>query len=153
MIFKISEWHCTTNIYHRNPNYNKPWQFVLEPLKGYLILAKKQYENPEKYSSAWNFGNEKKSLKTVKEIVSQVIKYWGSGKLKYYKNNLFFERYDILLDIKKAKKYLKWFPTYTTTDSVKLTTEWYYKVLKEKINPKTITNLQIENYMYENNWT
>ena len=97
----------------RNPDYNKPWQFVLEPLKGYLVLAKKQYENPNRYSSAWNFGNETKSVRTVKQIVSQVIKYWGSGKLKYYKNRSFFEQYDILLDIRKAKKRLKWFPTYS----------------------------------------
>ena len=40
----------------RNPNFSRPWQLVLEPLKGYLILAKKQFENPLKYSGAWNFG-------------------------------------------------------------------------------------------------
>ena len=137
----------------RNPDYNKPWQFVLEPLKGYLVLAKKQYENPSKYSGAWNFGNETKSVRTVKQIVNQVIKCWGSGKLKYYKNRSFFEQYDILLDIRKAKKRLKWFPTYSIKESVKLTTEWYYKVLETKKNPEQVTNLQIENYMYENNWT
>ncbi len=137
----------------RNPDYNKPWQFVLEPLKGYLVLAKKQYENPSKYSSAWNFGNETKSVRTVKQIVNQIIECWGSGKLKYYKNKSFFEQYDILLDIRKAKKRLKWFPTYSIKESVKLTAEWYYKVLEEKTPPEKVTNLQIENYMYENNWT
>ena len=46
----------------RNPNSVRPWQFVLEPLKGYLILAKKQFENPKKFSGAWNFGTEPKSI-------------------------------------------------------------------------------------------
>ena len=44
----------------RNPYFNRPWQHVLEPLNGYLILAKKLYENRLKFSSAWNFGSEKK---------------------------------------------------------------------------------------------
>ena len=70
----------------RNPNFSRPWQFVLEPLKGYLMLAKKQYENPNKYSSAWNFGPEYKSIKSVREIVELIINYWGSGSIKVKKN-------------------------------------------------------------------
>ena len=53
----------------KNPNFNRPWQHVLEPLKGYLILAKEQYNNPIKFSQAWNFGTNPKSLTTVKKIV------------------------------------------------------------------------------------
>ena len=51
----------------RNPNFNRPWQHVLEPLKGYLILAKKQYFNPILFSGAWNFGTNPRSLTTVKK--------------------------------------------------------------------------------------
>ena len=53
----------------RNPNYNRPWQFVLEPLKGYLILAKKQYEQPKRFSSSWNFGPKSNNFKSVKNVV------------------------------------------------------------------------------------
>ena len=65
----------------RNPSFNRPWQHVLEPLKGYLVLAKRQYLNPIKYSGAWNFGTNPNSLTTVKKIVEYIIKFWGKGKL------------------------------------------------------------------------
>ena len=67
----------------RNPKFNRPWQFVLEPIKGYLILAKKQFENPSKYSGAWNFGTEPKSITSVKEIVKYMIKFWVLESLKF----------------------------------------------------------------------
>ena len=59
----------------RNPNFNRPWQHVLEPLKGYLILAKKQYSNPYKYSGAWNFGTNPKSLTTVKKSLNTSLTF------------------------------------------------------------------------------
>ena len=73
----------------RNPNFNRPWQHVLEPLKGYLILAKKQYSKPLNFSGAWNFGTNPKSLTTVKKIVEYIIEYWGEGKLVAKKNKFY----------------------------------------------------------------
>ena len=134
----------------RNPNFSRPWQFVLEPLKGYLMLAKKQYENPNKYSSAWNFGPEYRSVKSVREIVELIINYWGSGSIKIEKNKKFYEHHYLQLDIEKAKKYLKWKPTYDVKESVNVTIDWYYKVLNNKENPITVTNDQIDQYMYDN---
>ena len=136
----------------RNPNFNRPWQHVLEPLKGYLILAKKQYNNPKKYAGAWNFGTEENSITNVKEIVEYIIKFWGSGKLKSEKINRFHEQQNLQLDIKKAKKFLKWKPSYDIKKSVEITTEWYFQTIKQGISPEEVTNQQIENYMYENNW-
>ena len=142
-----------TPINIRNPKFNRPWQFVLEPLKGYLILAKKQYENPRKFSGAWNFGTEAKSITDVKKIVEYLIEFWGSGSLKVEKTNKFYEQHNLQLDIKKAKKELKWKPTYNIKDSVKVTTDWYFRVLEKKEKSTIVTNMQIEDYMYENNWT
>ncbi len=130
----------------RNPNFNRPWQHVLEPLKGYLILAKKQFINPKKYSSAWNFGTNPNSLTDVKTITEYLIKYWGSGKLKVRKKN-FYEQVNLQLNIRKAKKILNWKPTYNIEKSVKITTEWYYRVLKLKENVNKVTSDQILNYM------
>ena len=137
----------------RNPNFNRPWQHVLEPLKGYLILAKKQYENPKKYAGAWNFGTEAQSITNVKKIVEYMIKFWGSGKLRSEKLNKFYEQQNLQLDIKKAKKQLNWHPTYNIRESVEITTDWYFKTIKEKISPTVATNDQIDKYMYENNWS
>ena len=89
----------------RNPNFNRPWQHVLEPLKGYLILAKKQYSKPLNFSGAWNFGTNPKSLTTVKKIVEYIIEYWGEGKL-IAKKNKFYEQENLQLNITKAKKKL-----------------------------------------------
>ncbi len=132
----------------RNPNFNRPWQHVLEPLKGYLILAKKQYLNPKKYSGAWNFGTNPNSLTNVKTIVEYIIKFWGSGKIKATKKS-FYEQANLQLNIKKAKKYLNWRPTYNIKNSVKFTTDWYKKVFKSKLSPEEVTNSQIEKYMHD----
>ena len=126
---------------------------LLEPLKGYLILAKKQFENPLKYSSAWNFGNKSKPVTTVSQIVEYIINYWGSGKLKKMSKNKIYEQENLQLNSTKALKLLKWKPTYNIKQSVKVTTEWYYQVLKLKKKPSEVTNKQIENYMYENKWS
>ena len=94
----------------RNPNFNRPWQHVLEPLKGYLILAMEQYDKPIKFSGAWNFGTNPKSITSVKKIVQYIIEFWGNGKLISKKNN-FYEQANLQLNINKAKKYLRWRPT------------------------------------------
>ena len=137
----------------RNPNFNRPWQLVLEPLKGYLVLAKKQFENPKKFSGAWNFGTEANSVTDVQKIVKYMIKYWGRGKMKSIKKKKFYEQQNLQLDITKAKKKLGWFPTYNIKHSVRITTEWYFKIFKKRKNPLEVTNEQIESYMNENNWT
>ena len=137
----------------RNPNSVRPWQFVLEPLKGYLILAKKQFENPLNYSGAWNFGPDSKSATDVQQVVKYMINFWGKGKIRTIKNNNFIEHQHLQIDATKAKKKLSWFPTYNIKDTVRITTEWYFKVLIERKPARDITNEQIESYMDENNWT
>ena len=141
-----------TAIKIRNPNFNRPWQFVLEPLKGYLLLAKYQYENPNKFSGAWNFGPEIKSVKNVKEIVKLIIDYWGSGSIKIETTKKFHEHHYLQLDIKKAKKYLNWYPSYNLQNSVNVTVDWYYRTLEKKENPIEVTGDQIDQYMYDNSW-
>lgn len=137
----------------RNPNFIRPWQFVLEPLKGYLVLAKKQFENPKKFSGAWNFGTEANSGTDVQKIVKYMIKYWGNGKMKSIKKKKFYEQQNLQLDITKAKIKLNWSPTYNIQNSIKITTEWYLKVLKQRKSALDVTNQQLESYMNENKWT
>ena len=68
-------------IFLRNPNFNRPWQHVLEPLMGYLILAKKQFQEPKNYSAAWNFGTKNNSVKSVREIVDYMISFGALERL------------------------------------------------------------------------
>ena len=137
----------------RNPNSVRPWQFVLEPLKGYLILAKKQFENPLNYSDAWNFGPDPKSIIDVQQVVKYVTNFFGKGKIRIIKNNNFYEQQHLQIDATKAKKKLGWFPTYNMKNTVRITTEGYLKVLIERKPARDITNEQIESYMDENNWS
>ena len=139
-------------IFLRNPNFNRPWQHVLEPLRGYLMLAKKQYIEPKKYSDAWNFGTKNNSVKSVKEIVNYMLSFWGSGKIRVNPENRFYEQKNLQLDINKVKKRLKWYPTYSVKKGVQITTEWYLQVFKNKKDPFKVTNKQILEYMNENNW-
>lgn len=135
----------------RNPNFNRPWQHVLEPLRGYLILAKKQYNNPKKYSSAWNFGTRPNSVTSVKEIVGFMMKYWSQGNTTMTINKKeFYEQKNLQLDIRKAKKFLNWWPSYTIEKSVKITTDWYLKVKENKFDAFVVSKSQIERYMKEN---
>ena len=119
---------------------------------GYLMLAKKQFLEPRKYSDAWNFGTKNNSVKSVKEIVDYMVSFWGSGKIKVNRINKFYEQKNLQLDINKVKKKLKWYPTYSVQKGVNITTEWYFQVFKNKKDPSEVTNKQIIEYMNENNW-
>ncbi len=134
-------------IYLRNPKFNRPWQHVLEPLWGYLLLAKKLYFEPKKYSGPWNFGTTRGTITNVLEIVKKIILFWGKGKVKFNKKNKFYEQENLQLNINKARQKLKWKPKYSVTQSVKVTTEWYKKILIDKNHPLEITKEQIKDYM------
>ncbi len=136
----------------RNPNFNRPWQHVLEPLRGYLLLAKKQFENPKKFASAWNFGTRPNSVTSVQEIVNYIIEFWQDGKTSLKKNKKFYEQKNLQLNIMKAKKLLNWWPTYSVEKSVKITAEWYFLVKRKKIDGYKVTQDQINKYMFENEW-
>lgn len=137
----------------RNPNFNRPWQHVLEPIRGYLLLAFRQYKNPKKYSSAWNFGTRPNSITSVKQITEYIIKYWKHRESKFIKKKKnFYEQKNLQLNISKAKKFLNWWPTYNIEKSVKLTTEWYFQVKEKKKSAYQVTKNQINKYMKENDW-
>ena len=67
------------------------------------------FENPSKFSDAWNFGTEPKSVTDVQQIVKYMIEFWGKGKMKAIKKNKFYEQENLQLDITKAKKNLDGF--------------------------------------------
>ncbi len=131
----------------RNPDFNRPWQHVLEPLYGYLILGIRLFKNPEKYSSAWNFGTEKNTVTSVLSIVKFAINRWGNGELRIKRNKKVYEQTNLQLNIEKSKKILNWKPKFTIKESVNITVDWYKKVLKKQNTPQQVTENQIKNYM------
>lgn len=137
-------------IYIRRPNFNRPWQHVLEPLYGYLVLSYNLYYNPKKYSGAWNFGPKKNSITTVYEIVKKIIKYWGEGKVEINQKKQFYEQENLQLNLLKSNKYLKWYPKYSINQSIKKTVDWYKEVhLSKGKSAEEITRSQILSYINE----
>lgn len=115
----------------RNPNSNRPWQHVLEPVHGYLILGQKLFFNPQLYSQSYNFGPSTESIMNVKEIVKSIIKIWGGGKFKII-NDKIKEHKILQLNIDKTRKVLKWKPVLNLEETIKETVFWYKSVVYEK---------------------
>ena len=136
-------------IFLRNPNFTRPWQHVLEPLNGYLILGEKIFKNPKKFSGPWNFGTRKNTVTNVLEIVREIVKVWGKGKITFKKNNKYYEQTNLQLNINKSLKFLNWSPKYSIKKSVRVTTQWYKSVLVDKENIEKITEKQIKEFMNE----
>lgn len=130
----------------RNPEAIRPWQYVMEPLSGYLLLAKKLYEGERKMSGAWNFGPKQGNYLTVKVLVEKVFKILG--KKPYYKIKRELAKYEsqwLGLNIDKAKKILGWQPTLNLKETLDFTLSWY-KSFYNKENIISITNKQTENF-------
>jgi CDP-glucose 4,6-dehydratase len=110
----------------RQPNAIRPWEYVLEPLGGYLMLGEKMYKDGVRYCEAWNFGPELSSIISVWELANKVINNYGSGDLVDASNPEDFHEAKLLsLDISKARFALRWFPTLHINEAIAYTVEWY----------------------------
>ena len=117
----------------RNPQAIRPWQHVLEPLSGYMLLAQKMWNEPTKYCEGWNFGPLPESISTVWDVATKVIENYGSGELKdLSKPNALHEAKFLMLDINKAKFRLGWEPRMNIKQSILLTVDWY-KLYSEEV--------------------
>lgn len=118
----------------RSPKSIRPWEHVLEPLSGYLLLGQKMMEDPIKYCEGWNFGPNLDAIVNVWEVAEKIVKNYGKGNLKDISNlNSLHEAKLLLLDITKSRFELGWKPTLTIDKSIELTTEWYRRYLNEDI--------------------
>lgn len=122
------------NIEIRSPKSIRPWEHVLEPLSGYLLLGQKLIENPKKYAEGWNFGPNLDSIVTVWEIAEKVVKYYGKGELKDISNpNELHEAKLLALDIAKARFELGWKPTLNIDETIEMTVEWYREYMNKDV--------------------
>lgn len=110
----------------RNPHAVRPWQFVMEPIRGYLMLAEKLWENPETFEDGWNFGPNEESSQEVGYIVKKLASQWGSEanwKLDTIENPP--EDAFLRLDSSKARWQLGWKPMIHLDECLDWITEWY----------------------------
>jgi len=130
----------------RNPKATRPWQFVLEPLSGYLLLGKKLLENNIKFASAYNFGPYAESAIPVEDMVKKAIAAWGKGSYKVDKGEHPHEAGLLHLCIDKAGAELGWKPVYTIDDAVKKTIAWYKNYYEGGVDMTAFSNMQIAEY-------
>jgi CDP-glucose 4,6-dehydratase len=118
----------------RNPRATRPWQFVLEPLSGYLLLAQKMWFEPIKYCEAWNFGPKMDSIVDVRSVAQYVINEYGSGNIKENsESNVLHEANLLMLDINKAVFKLGWKPKLEVAECISLTVDWYRRYKKKAV--------------------
>lgn len=130
----------------RSPKAIRPWQHVLEPLSGYMLLAEKMWDEPTKYCEGWNFGPRAESISTVWDVASKVIENYGSGELRDLSDpKALHEAKLLMLDISKAKFMLGWEPRLNIDETVALTVDWY-----KRYQQKTVVEVcvkQIKRYL------
>jgi len=124
----------------RNPNATRPWQHVLEPLSGYLLLGQKLTENPIKFAEGWNFGPNFEMTCTVKDIISKLIDKAKKGSINDVSSGAELHEAQLLsLDITKAKTNLGWRPTLNIDQTLDFTLWWY-----QNYDAKSVFDLCIE---------
>ncbi len=116
----------------RNPKAIRPWQFILEPLSGYLCLGAHLLQNGANFSQAWNFGPDESDAVPVETVVKSAIQHWGSGEYTITPDLNIKEAKLLTLNAQKAQTQLGWKPVYKFNDAIKHTLNWYKKYYTNK---------------------
>ncbi|SMO61314.1 CDP-glucose 4,6-dehydratase [Solitalea koreensis] len=132
----------------RNPNAVRPWQHVLEPIIGYLLLGTYLDNDPIKYAQAYNFGPSATDALPVVDMVNLAIKAWGCGNYEVKQNaNQPHEAGLLKLDINKASVELLWQPKMNAVQAVEFTIDWYRQYNSTKSEIGRFTETQIKEYI------
>lgn len=132
----------------RNPNAIRPWQHVLEPLSGYLLLAQALYERGRVFSSGWNFGPDDVDARSVQEVVEIFVKKWR--KKASWQQDFSTQPHEaafLRLDCTKAKQELGWKPKWDLETALEKVVAWH-EVLMRNRDMQSITESQINEYQY-----
>ena len=130
----------------RMPNAVRPWQYVLDPLFGYLLLGKKLTEQPAVYAQAWNFGPRTKQVLTVREMTGKMLRILDPTKtIKQTSVSTQSESTCLRLNAEKSRKYLGWETRYTIRQALQRTANWYRAFYDEK-NAATLVENEFAAY-------
>jgi len=146
----VRAWSQNMDVDIRSLNATRPWQHVLEPLSGYLSLGSQLSKDPSLHGEPFNFGPSSQQNFTVQELIEIFSKYWGSVKWRDVSSKTKHPKEAKLLKLNcdKALQILKWRPTLSFEETVRMTAEWYKQYY---LNPKSdindFTNRQIKDYV------
>lgn len=116
----------------RNPDATRPWQHVLEPLSGYLLLGQKLLEGKVEFGDAWNFGPSDEGSITVEEVVKHVKTYWNAIDYAIHRDPAQPHEANLLkLDCSKAHTLLQWREVWDTDTAFEKTVHWYKRYYEE----------------------
>jgi CDP-glucose 4,6-dehydratase len=117
----------------RNPMATRPWQHVLEPLSGYLVLAQHLCEEGSEFAAGWNFGPRDEDCKPVSWILDKMVAKWGNGaSWELDKNNNPHEAGYLKLDCSKAAMQLNWYPKWNLENTLESIINWHQHYLSGK---------------------
>jgi CDP-glucose 4,6-dehydratase len=130
----------------RNPLAIRPWQHVLEPISGYLILAENLYLNGSFFAEGWNFGPKEEDVKPVGEVMDYLVAHWPTKVAwKLDGSEQPHEAQLLKLDISKANALLKWSPRWGLSTALESIIEWHHAWLEGK-DMKKVTLNQINSF-------
>jgi len=140
----IKSYYNKKKLIIRFPNAIRPWQHVLEPLYGYLILCENLYKKKPNTIGSWNFGPNNKKIFTVRKLIKEINLYKNLEiKLVISKKNILHENKILKLNNSKAKNKLNWRPILSSREMISLTIDWYLAMKKSKKNLYSLTIKQI----------
>jgi CDP-glucose 4,6-dehydratase len=131
----------------RNPGAVRPWQHVLEPLRGYLVLAERLWADPERFARAWNFGPRDDDAVPVGALVERMVAAWGGG--SYLARPAADGKHEaglLRLDCSRARAGLAWTPLLTLDATARMTVDWYRAHAADPSSAADTTARQIRAY-------
>lgn len=133
----------------RNPGAVRPWQHVLDPINGYLMLAERLYKNDKDISPAFNFGPSEDDSVSVETVLNQFKSHWGddfSWKIESSSTQP-HEAGLLKLDSSRAKRQLGWKPRWNLSQALEQTATWYKSALRTDQNMRDVSIHQIETFI------
>lgn len=125
----IRHLQAKTPILLRRPNAIRPWQHVLEPLRGYLMLGARLAQEPQRFASAWNFGPAESAWWPVRDVAQAVCRHWGSGEITEASDAPAVHEAELLaVDSTRSRAALGWTPILDIEASIRETVTWYKRV-------------------------
>lgn len=142
----IKSWTLNKKVLLRSPNSTRPWQHVLEPLWGYLLLASKLKKNKNLHGEVFNFGPNNNNNYSVLEVVKTMKKNWKKVSWKIFnsKKKIFYESSLLKINSNKAKKKIKWKCILSFEETIEMVVDWYKQnyLNSERINETTINQIK-----------
>lgn len=146
----IRAWSSGKKLSMRSPNSTRPWQHVLDPLSGYLMVGSKLQMDDQYNGESFNFGPRHEINKPVIDLVQDMAKLWGFENFddcyEIIDNKTFKEASLLRLNCDKALLELKWNPVLFHEENIEFTGNWYHEYLKSSNNIISFTETQIEDY-------